>query len=286
MGEREETVDLVAIANEVVAMTRPLWAERARGGSIDLDRTDDGRAIARGIPGEIREAMLNLIQNALDAMDGGGTLSIATFTCNDEACIEVRDTGIGMTAEVRERAFEPFFSTKGTQGTGLGLSEVYGIMKRHRGGIDVDSAPGVGTTIRLRFPLTTRSEPLGPRALRPRPSRHILLVEDNQEGRAFIEELLATDGHSVDCVCTAREALAQLSCGAAGAGYDLLLTDIGLPDASGWDLVAEARARWPVLRIGVITGWEGRTSLAGRADFVLRKPVRTQDLLDQIAGDA
>ena len=286
MGEREETIDLVAIANEVVAMTRPMWAERARGGAIELHRADDGQAIARGIPGEIREALLNLIQNAMDAMDQGGTLSVVTFVRDGEACLEVRDTGAGMTDEVRDRAFEPFFSTKGTCGTGLGLSEVYGIMRRHRGGIDVDSQPGVGTTMRLRFPLAPHSEPLGPRAIRPRRSRHILLVEDNHEGRAFIEELLATDGHSVDCVTTASEALAQLGCASEGAGYDLLLTDIGLPDANGWDLVTEAHTRWPDMRIGVITGWEGRTSAAGSVDFVLRKPVRTQDLLDQIAGDA
>ena len=285
VGQREETVDLVAIANEVVAMTRPLWAERAHGGVIELQRSDDHGAMARGIPGEIREALLNLIQNALDAMDGGGTLSIITSVCDGKACIEVRDTGVGMTREVRDRAFEPFFSTKGSLGTGLGLSEVYGIMKRHRGGIDVRSEPGAGTTVRLRFPLATPAVATGPRVVRPRQVRHILLVEDNQDGRAFIEELVATDGHSIDCVSTARHALTRLACGGGQPTYDLLLTDIGLPDANGWDLVAEVRSRWPTLRIGVITGWEGRPSLTASADFVLRKPVRTQDLLDQIAGD-
>ena len=285
MGDREETVDLVALATEVIVMTRPLWAERAQGGAVELHRMDDHGAIARGITGEIREAMLNLIQNALDAMERGGTLSVITSVCDDEACIEVRDTGSGMTDEVRDRAFEPFFSTKGARGTGLGLSEVYGIMKRHRGGIDVESKPGVGTTMRLRFPLASQAEAPARRVPRSRTGRHILLVEDNQDGRAFIEELLAADGHSIDCVCTTRDALTYLSCGDAPT-YDLLLTDIGLPDGSGWDLVAEARSRWPTLRIGVITGWEGRANVTVGADFVLRKPVRTQDLLDQIAGDA
>ena len=286
MGDCEETIDLVAIATEVVAMTRPLWAERARGGSIELQRVDDHTALARGIPGEIREALLNLIQNALDAMAGGGVLSIITSVRDAEACIEVRDTGVGMTAEVRDRAFEPFFSTKGTMGTGLGLSEVYGIMKRHRGDIDLESEPGAGSVIRLRFPLATAVAAAPPPPLRPRRSRHILLVEDNEESRALVEELLAAEGHSVDCVSTARDALTCLACGEGSPTYDLLLTDIGLPDANGWELVGEVRSRWPAMRIGVITGWEGRTSPAGSADFVLRKPVRTQDLLDQIAGDA
>jgi PAS domain S-box-containing protein len=286
-SERDEAVDLVVIANEVVAMTRPLWAERAQGGVIQLHRTDDHGALARGIGGEVREAMLNLIQNALDAMPGGGTLAIITSVSGDDACIEVRDTGSGMTDEVRERAFEPFFTTKGTFGTGLGLSEVYGIMKRHRGRVELESRPGTGTTVRLCFPrVTSVIETPPPTVVRPRRSQHILLVEDNLDGRAFMEEVLATDGHTIDSVSTAGEALTYLSCGTGDPMYDLLLTDIGLPDGNGWDLVAEVRVRWPGLRIGVVTGWEGRTSLAGSADFVLRKPVRTNDLLDHVAADA
>jgi PAS domain S-box-containing protein len=282
-GEREETVDLVVVANEVVAMTRPLWAERARGGVVQLTRADDESVLARGIVGEVREAMLNLIQNALDAMPGGGTLSIVTSACDGDACIEVRDTGAGMSAEVRDRAFEPFFTTKGTRGTGLGLSEVYGIMKRHRGRVEIDSSPGVGTSVRLVFPLATELETFIPAIPRARVSRRILLVEDNVDGREFMLELLVTEGHIVESVATARDAMTYLSNGGGACPYDLLLTDIGLPDGSGWDLVAEARARWPALRIGVVTGWEGRSGGSATADFVLRKPVRTKELLDLIA---
>jgi CheY-like chemotaxis protein len=285
-SEREETVDLVAVANEVVAMTRPLWAERARGGVVRLSRSDDDSVLARGIVGEVREAMLNLIQNALDAMPGGGTLSIVTTACNGEACIEVRDTGAGMSAEVRDRAFEPFFTTKGTRGTGLGLSEVYGIMKRHRGRVELESTPGAGTSVRLVFPLATELETMIPQSVRSHVSRRILLVEDNVEGREFMLELLETEGHIVDCVATAQDALACLSNSGSMPRYDLLLTDIGLPDGSGWDLVSEARTRWPTLRVGVVTGWDGRSTGDVTADFVLRKPVRTKELLDQIAfGD-
>jgi signal transduction histidine kinase/CheY-like chemotaxis protein len=281
-GERDETVDLAVVANEVVAMTRPLWAERARGGVVRLERADEDSVLARGIVGEVREAMLNLIQNALDAMPGGGTLSITTSVCNGEACIEVRDTGAGMSAEVRDRAFEPFFTTKGTRGTGLGLSEVYGIMKRHRGRVEIDSSPGAGTAVRLAFPLAVELESIVPPVGRVRVTRRILLVEDNVDGREFMLELLVTEGHIVECVSTARDALAYLTNGDVPP-YDLLLTDIGLPDGSGWDLVAEVRARWPGLRIGVVTGWEARSGGAATADFVLRKPVRTKELLDQIS---
>ncbi len=151
-AESDEAVDLSVVCDEVVAMTRPLWAERARGGAIQLDRDLAEHAIVRGIPGEIREALLNLVQNALDAMTGGGTLGLRTMVADGEVRLEVRDSGVGMSAEVRERAFEPFFTTKGNAGTGLGLAEVYGIIKRHRGQAQIESMPGVGTTIRLVFP--------------------------------------------------------------------------------------------------------------------------------------
>src|SRR5206468_12075529 len=154
-AERDEPVDLSMVCDEVVAMTRPLWAERARGGTIHLERDLAADVIVRGIGGEVREALLNLVQNALDAMPGGGTLGLRTYVAENEVRLEVRDSGIGMSAEVRERAFEPFFTTKGRAGTGLGLAEVYGIVKRHRGHTQIESMPGVGTTIRLVFPRAT-----------------------------------------------------------------------------------------------------------------------------------
>jgi len=147
------------------------------------------------------------------------------------------------------------------------------------------AGPDAGTTVRLRFPLATRLDAPAELLVRPRRSQRILLVEDNQDGREFMKELLATDGHVVDCVSMAGDALALLTRTPDAPEYDLLLTDIGLPDGNGWDLVAEARSRWRMRRIGVGTGWEGRTSAAG-ADFVLRKPVRTSELLDHVAADA
>src|SRR3954468_8948046 len=130
LGAREDAVDLSVVVEEVVAMTRPLWQERAKGGVIRLEQYLTQGATVRGIAGELREALLNLVQNALDAMAGGGTLRIETTLTATEASVSVKDTGVGMSAEVRERAFEPFFTTKGVNGTGLGLAEVYGIARR------------------------------------------------------------------------------------------------------------------------------------------------------------
>jgi len=188
-----------------------------------------------------------------------------------------------MSAEVRERAFEPFFTTKGVNGTGLGLAEVYGIARRHRGRAEIESAPGEGTTVRLVFP-PARPESRAPVAQRVgRPTRRVLLVEDHVDSREFMQSLLESDGHTVDAVPSLEEARARLS--DLQAEIDVLVTDIGLPDGSGWDLVAFARDKRPSLRIGVVTGWEPRNEQDPACDFTLRKPVGATDLLAQIAGD-
>ena len=282
-GEREETVDLSLVAGEVVDMTRPLWAERARGGTIHLDRETAADANIVGIAGEIREALLNLVQNALDAMVGGGTLGLRTVVSEDEVRLEVRDTGTGMSAEVRERAFEPFFTTKGRDGTGLGLAEVYGIVKRHRGQTQIESMPGVGTTIRLVFPRATKvAEAPAAAAQLVRTPRRVLLVEDHPDSREFMQALLESDGHSVDVAEDVTAAMARLDM--PEQPYDVIVSDIGLPDGSGWDLIAHARKKWPDLRIGVVTGWEPRSG-PSEADFTLRKPVRTSELLSNVGGE-
>jgi PAS domain S-box-containing protein len=277
-GEREEAVDLSLMVDEVVAMTRPLWAERARGGRILLDRSLEPHTVVRGIAGEIREALLNLVQNALDAMTAGGTLGIITRAVDDEAVLEVRDTGVGMSAEVRDRAFEPFFTTKGHAGTGLGLSEVYGIVKRHRGRAEIDSALGVGTTVRLIFPAGAPTGDDGHRAESKRLAKRVLIVEDNDDGRDFMRALLESDGHTVTAVSTVQEALAMLGAFATRP-FEVLVTDIGLPDGNGWDLVDTVRSSHAGMVIGVVTGWEVRTGVDNGAHFTLRKPVRTHELL-------
>jgi CheY-like chemotaxis protein len=268
-------------------MTRPLWAERARGGTVHLERdlAEGGAATVRGIAGELREALLNLVQNALDAMSGGGTLGLRTIVTDSEVRLEVRDSGIGMSAEVRERAFEPFFTTKGRLGTGLGLAEVYGIVKRHRGHAEIESMPGVGTTIRLVFPRSAQQQTTEVTELpKQRVARTVLLVEDHPDSREFMQALLESDGHHVDTAGGVQDAMALLE--SATPPYQVLVTDIGLADGSGWDLIAFARERWPSMRLGVVTGWEPRAGAGADGDFILRKPVRTAELLAQVAGDA
>lgn len=284
-GEQEE-FDLALLVEEVLDLTEPFRLRRSsETGAVHIVREFSPGLMVRVIPGEIREALLNLVQNAIDAMPGGGTLTVRTWAEGDDACVAVRDTGMGMTADVRERAFEPFFTTKGARGTGLGLAEVYGIVRRHRGAATISSEPGRGTEVVLRLPLarvaTPEVVPVVPTG--PVQPQRILVVEDHDDGREFLRRILEGDGHTVTAVGTLAEARTRLM---AGGVYDLLLTDVGLPDGSGWEVVRVARAQLPTVRVGVITGWEPSSvgSEARDAEFVLRKPLRAGELKAHIAG--
>jgi CheY-like chemotaxis protein len=188
-----------------------------------------------------------------------------------------------MSAEVRERAFEPFFTTQGINGTGLGLAEVYGIARRHRGRAEIESTLGVGTTVRLMFPPASPAAASSAAARNARPPRRVLLVEDHVDSREFMQSLLESDGHSVEAVRTVKEGRKRLA--DVERPIDVLVTDIGLPDGSGWDLVAFAREVRPSIRIGVVTGWEQSNEQDPACDFTLRKPVGATELLGQIAGE-
>jgi signal transduction histidine kinase len=279
-------VDLATVTDEVIAMTRPIWAERVGGGSVLLNRTLSAGVMARAVAGEVREALLNLIQNALDAMKGGGTLGVTVRRDRTSAIVEVHDTGHGMSPEVRERAFEPFFSTKGPNGSGLGLAEVYGVIKRHNGRVEIESEVGRGTTVRLVFPVAdpvTQTPPvveaIDPHKLAP---RRILVVEDHVDGRELVTQVLQMAGHSVVAVATVAAAEAALE--GEAPPFDVVVTDIGLPDGVGTELATRIRQRFPMMRVGVITGWEMRPESMADAHFSLRKPLIAEELLAQVAA--
>jgi PAS domain S-box-containing protein len=151
----EHIVDLAAAVTEVLTMAAPLWDKREAGRIVRVERDLGSGAVIRGQAAELRAAVLNLVKNAVDAMREGGTLSVVASVRDGWATVQVSDTGAGMDAETRRHAFEPFFTTKGSLGTGLGLAEVYGIVRRHRGVAEIESEPGAGTVVRLKFPLAT-----------------------------------------------------------------------------------------------------------------------------------
>ena len=277
-------VDINQIVQDAVAITRPRWEENIARDSRPLELKLDllADALLQGRPAALSEVLTNLILNAMDAMPEGGRLTIATVqTPGREVRVTVADTGIGMPEAVRQRIFEPFFSTKGEGGSGLGLSMAYSIVHRHGGDIHVDSVVGVGTTFTLVFPVAHESTT----PATPEPSaegRHqfrVLVVDDNAQVLATLAEMMRRVGHTVTPAITARGALHDY----APDRFDVVVTNIGMAEMNGWEFAERLRAIDPRVPLLFITGWglreEDHARLAGLGvRRCLFKPVRPEDL--------
>jgi PAS domain S-box-containing protein len=284
-------VDVNQSVHDAVAMIRPRLEEKIARDNRPLDLRLDLGAIEtiNGRPAALTELMTNLLLNALDAMPDGGTLTVTTRgEPGRNVVLTVSDTGVGMTEAVRRRIFEPFFSTKGEGGSGLGLSMVYAIVRRHGGDIRVESEPGRGATFTLTFPVA--SEPVGaepesalPRARRP---ARVLLVDDDPKVLGTLTEILRSVGHTVTAAASGSAALT-----AYGPGrFDVVLTNLGMAGMNGWDLAERVRRVDADIAILLITGWGLRDEEHGRLKTLkirkcLFKPVRPGEL-DSAIQDA
>jgi signal transduction histidine kinase/ActR/RegA family two-component response regulator len=285
--EALQTVQLNTLIGEMVALTRPRWKDQAlaQGRQIMIE-TDLGPV--PGIAGngaDLREALTNLLFNAVDALPQGGTITLRTRADGDQVLLEVSDTGTGMPEEVRQRCLEPFFTTKGEHGTGLGLAMVYGIIQRHDGTLEIESAPGQGTTICLRFP--ARSEPLVPAtrqsAVGPTRALHVLVVDDEERLRAVAVAYLTGDGHTVE---TAVDGVAGLARFLAGA-FDLVITDQAMPGMTGDQLALAIKAASPTTPVIMMTGLGDLMEATGErpsgVDTVVSKPATLEELRRALA---
>jgi CheY-like chemotaxis protein len=281
--EQFVSVDVNDIVQNAAAITRPRWAERIAqdNRTVDLRLNLAPVPPIHGRPAALTEMMTNLILNAMDAMPDGGTLTVDTREEKGSVVIAVRDTGAGMSEEVRRRIFEPFFSTKGEGGSGLGLSMTYAIVKRHEGDIVVDSEPGRGTTFTLRFPVAAEAPPeaTSPADDRPRVTARVLVVDDEPQVLSTLVDLLESVGHAPTPSTRADEALASYMPGV----YDVVLSNIGMAGMNGWEFVERLRAvdaRIPVL---FVTGWGLRDQEHARLGALnvsscLFKPLRAGEL--------
>ena len=286
---RLQVVDLKAIVRDAVDFTRPRWRGEAtqRGISIRVE-VDLGRngLWVRGNPSELREVFINLIVNALDAMPTGGTLTISARRRGSWATVEVRDTGCGMSPEVKRRIFDPFFTTKGPGSTGLGLAVSYAIISRHAGRIEVDSAPGRGSTFSVWLPLEQRGQRKAAasvqRAVRERVGR-ILVIDDEQEVREVLAEMLSLDGHQVVCAAEGAEGVRTFE---QEGPFDLVLTDLSMPGMNGWEVARRIRQLNPQVPIALLTGWgirpdQEQTRQLG-VSAVINKPFTVDYLLNLV----
>lgn len=287
---RTMPVDLNQLAQEVLDLTRPRWHDEALLRQIHIDTALDlgGVQPVAGELAPLREVLMNLVLNAIDAMPDGGRLCVKTWADAQGVHCDVSDSGAGMSDEVRQRALDPFFTTKGPKSTGLGLSVTYGIIQRHNGKLDIDSAPGRGTTVHITLPAVVAAAG-APASSTPGPASltqlRVLLVDDEPEVRSALADMLGTSGHTAFQAAGGKEALAWLE---AGQPVDLVLTDLGMPGMTGADVARAVRGRWPHLRLGLMTGWDETEGLVGETsavvDFVIAKPFKLQALLEAYAA--
>src|SRR5436309_8241147 len=231
---RTVPVDLNQLAQEVLELTRPRWHNEALLRQIRVDTALDLGAI-RPVAGELaplREVLMNLLLNGIDAMPGGGRLIFKTWMTGPDVHCSVSDTGAGMSEEVRHRALDPFFTTKSPNSTALGLSVTYGIVTRHNGKLEIESTPGRGTTLPIQLPAmgTTMPAPAASPALATPSQLRVLIVDDEPEVRSALADMLGIAGHTAFQAAGGREALAWLE---AGQPADLVRTDMGMPGMMG-----------------------------------------------------
>ena len=296
-------MNLNQLVQQVTDLTRARWSDmpQQRGIMIHLEAdlaTD--LPVALGIESEVREALTNLVFNAVDAMPNGGTLTLRTRGTESRhanataaarsAVVEVTDTGTGMDEDTRRRCLEPFFTTKGERGTGLGLAMVYGTAQRHGADIEIDSAEGRGTTVRLTFPspATGSIETTHPSSFAPTSRLRILVVDDDPLLLKSLCDTLELDGHLVS---TANGGQAGIDAFQAvhdsAEAFDVVMTDLGMPYIDGRKVASAVKTRAPATPVILLTGWGQRLVADGEipvhVDRVLSKPPKLREVRTALA---
>jgi signal transduction histidine kinase len=273
------------LVNEVILLTQPRWKDQAMGGGVDIQVLTDLEEVpsVSGNEAELREMLTNLVFNAIESIRKSGAITISTRRVADSVVLEVRDTGVGMSEEVRKRCLEPFFSTKDV-GTGLGLGIVYGVVSRHGGTVEIESEEGRGTTVRVT--LHSRREQRMPEQIKeveaPQDSLRILVVEDEPLVREVITVYLDEDGHRVETAENGVEGLKRFEAGE----FDIVLTDRAMPEMNGDQLAIAIKERQPTMPVVLLTGFgdlmEGGGERPSGVDVIVSKPFTFDTLRDAI----
>jgi signal transduction histidine kinase/DNA-binding NarL/FixJ family response regulator len=291
------TISVPALFDRVINTTRPAWETQAQAKGKRVAVTLDTASLPTLHANEsrIREVLTNLVLNAVHAMPDGGSLTLAARKEEGCATLIIEDSGEGMSDEVRRRCLEPFYTTKGEEGSGLGLAMCHGIMASHGGAVDIDSAPGCGTRIYLRFPLSAEAwdedadgrniEEPGDQAA----TLHILVIDDHELSLSLIKRCLERLNHSVTACNSGEEALACL----ADETFDVVITDKVMPGMPGDEVARAVKAANPNVPVIMLTGFgEGAAEseeMDGVVDSVLGKPVTLKDIrvaIARVTGDA
>ena len=285
-----QPVDVRQLLLDVGEITRPRWKNSAEAANIHIKLEIEcaPHVTAMGDESELREVLINLVFNAVDALPDGGTLTMAAKKTRDAVEILVRDTGTGMSQETRLRVFDPFFTTKDKAGMGLGLAVSYGIIRRHDATVDVESQLGIGTTFRIRLPTpggipkthsVTSIVNLHQVARTSSPTR-ILVVDDEEYVRDLLRDILEKEG----CEAVVAEGGYQALSLFENGNFDAVFTDIGMPGMNGWELSRAVRQRNTNIPVAVITGWGeavgSQERQAAQVDWVLTKPFEAPQIVE------
>jgi signal transduction histidine kinase/ActR/RegA family two-component response regulator len=297
-----EPVSVDQILFDVSELTRPQWKDKAEaaGIHISLDVQVRSKSKVMGDQTELREVLVNMLLNAVDAMPGGGRLTLAAEDVDDSVVISVADTGSGMAPEIRSRIFDPFFTTKGKAGMGLGLAVAFGIIRRHEGSITVRSEVSQGTTFRITLPALTRQDGLATtsdvaepakfnegsigRINEPQPDDRlrVLVVDDEECILELLRELLEIEHCAVSTASNGPEALSLFE----AREFDAVFTDVGMPGMSGWELARTIRGHSREIPIAVITGWGEAVGSSeqkeARVNWVIAKPFTADRIFELV----
>jgi signal transduction histidine kinase/HAMP domain-containing protein len=303
VNESLQELNLNNLVEQVVDMTRPRWRDIPQSSGVTVEmQTVLAAAVPRlaGIESEVREAITNLVLNAVDAMPQGGRITIQTTVIRREGshthlkhlnnvAIDITDTGTGMDEETRKRCLEPFFSTKGKRGTGMGLAMVYGVMERHEGLIEIQSEAGKGTTFRLIFPVraqkpvveqdttfTAKVEPM-----------QILCIDDESLLRELLKEMLERDGHEVVLKDNGQSGIDEFrNATERQRPFDIVITDLGMPYLDGRQVAKNIKTQSPRTPVVMLTGWGAFMKEDGSGpqdvDGILSKPPRSRELREML----
>ncbi len=276
-----ETVDITQLVQDSTSLTRARWCDEAQARGLHYDVNLDLQQLpfVRGSGSELREVFVNIILNALDAMPQGGQLRIATETKGGFVRASFADSGVGMDRDVCDHIFEPFFTTKGAMGTGLGLAVSHSIIERHGGRIEASSSLGKGATFTVSLPIVeTVHRKVSRRNKARAKTANVLVVDDDHRVREALVGMLNSAGHHTDHAGSGHEALAKLE----RDQFDLVFTDLSMPEMDGWAVASEVHRRWPRVKVVLITGSEVRSETAdtnrGFVSEGILKPIRFDDL--------
>jgi signal transduction histidine kinase/CheY-like chemotaxis protein len=283
-------VNINELIENTLEFTKVRWKNEAesKGIKVKIKKEFSPLAPITGIPSELREVFTNLVNNALDAIPEGGEIRIKTFMYNNHAVVKIEDTGTGIPKDTKGRIFDPFFTTKGVKSTGLGLSVSYGIINRHRGTITAASKEGKGTIFSIRLPIpeeTGKQEDNEEKLTcmsRNQKKARILVIEDEGDVRQLLSDILTEDGHEVEIASDGNHGIEMFG----RKEFDLVLTDLGMPGMSGWQVAEKIKALNGRVPISVITGWNVELKeselKSKKVDFVIKKPFKIDQLLNLV----